>query len=149
MYSISTVYSISTRSYCNTWYWCYHGMFLIVQYHMGRTHVALTPARGPSTRVRTYACGVFQRVASSYTVRTKNSTNWYGNSSSVVNVRKRIVIDTSRGVHVWCEEGGRSESVGVCCPAAFAPSLNWLPYVLPKHTRGSRCTCVLPFPIGK
>jgi hypothetical protein len=28
-------------------------------------------------------------------------------------------------------EGG-SESVGVCCPA-FAPSLNWLPCILPKH----------------
>ncbi len=31
----------------------------------------------------------------------------------------------------WCEGG--SESVGVSCPA-FAPSLNWLPCILPKHT---------------
>jgi hypothetical protein len=31
-------------------------------------------------------------------------------------------------VHVYVRE-----SVGVCCPA-FAPSLNWLPCILPKHT---------------
>ncbi len=31
----------------------------------------------------------------------------------------------------WC--AGGSESVGVCCPA-FAPSLNWLPCILPQHT---------------
>jgi hypothetical protein len=31
----------------------------------------------------------------------------------------------------WCEGG--SERVGVCSPA-FAPSLKWLPCILPKHT---------------
>ncbi len=35
-----------------------------------------------------------------------------------------------------------SESVGVCCPA-FAPSLNWLPCILPKHTWFSVHMCAL------
>ncbi len=40
----------------------------------------------------------------------------------------------------WC--GGGSESVGVCCPA-FAPSLNWLPRIPPKHTWFSVQMCAL------
>jgi hypothetical protein len=45
-----------------------------------------------------------------------------------------------------CEDG--SESVGVCCPA-FAPCLNWLPCILPKHLWFSVHMYVCPFPIRK
>jgi hypothetical protein len=40
-----------------------------------------------------------------------------------------------------CLNGG-SESVGVCCPA-FAPSFNWLPCILSKHTWCSVHKCAL------
>jgi hypothetical protein len=44
-------------------------------------------------------------------------------------------------VEQWCE--GDSESAGACC-LAFAPSLNWLPCILPKPTWFSVHICV-PF----
>jgi hypothetical protein len=55
---------------------------------------------------------------------------------------RRHCSGDSRGspLRQWCEGG--SESVGRCCPA-FAPSLNWLPCMLPKHTWFSVHVCAL------
>ncbi len=66
--------------------------------------------------------------------------HWHGIDSRYHGTRAPMVS------RQWCEDG--SESVGVCCPA-FAPSLNWLPCILPPKTHVVLSAHVCPFPIRK
>ncbi len=94
-----------------------------------------------------YLCHTF--LSTQY-IRTRGTsgdrhpeTSRSGVMQALVRIQAYMLAEIVVAIPV-CEGG--SESVGVCCPA-FAPSLNWLPCILPKHMVLGAHVC--PFPIRK
>jgi hypothetical protein len=106
---------------------------LLALTHMHPCMHACTLAPHTHTHARARACMHVHLTPTHKRTHTPTRTRTHKPAHTCIHGR------THSPLRQWCEGG--SERVGVCCPS-FAPSLNWLPCILPTHLVLGVC-CVL------